>query len=730
MEPGSLLASLARHARWFAFTAIAASAIGVASWRLLFVLAVAAGLVLLDALGARSRRRWLRAFDAVLWIAASGSIVYAVTLGLPLAFDVSLPMASLLVLSAVVEASRPATMAATRPVTPCWPRGLALLLVSETILLVTVAWAFGPKPVAVAYAWLVASFTSWPLLVLAGLVIVPGKMGRLAVPAVLTVLFAALVWFIASAQVVVVQAHALEWYEVKSRLSEPGGVGVLAEGLLSPTGAVLALVVFAGVPLLGRGLARFDAAASRAIFLLLAAGPIVGGAVLVRNPHALDVRLAERYLAASSAPWSFARPPEYAATELDWEAARRLRSDTSAPVWAEGPALPLAEQVGRYQDRPIVLVIMEGHGARDVEVLGAGAIAHEASSPQLSRLAGRGLLFRNYFAAGYASRTALWTLFTGLPLSHGVPMGLPAAAPAVTLGGMPHMAELGYDLRAMWGASPRFEAFDLVMETAGARWWIDAAETRDLPSHHATSWGMDDADLFTVARRHFDASLTAGRRPMLAVWTSSNHSPYGFPEELEGRPLSRDNHGGMRYADHWLGWFLDGLLALPERQRPVIMVVADHSHLMQLPGSEPAGILNPEGFRVPGLLLLPDGALAGRTFDGVFTHEDVLDLLLMLARPQPVSPKFVRAHRVFSYFNQEAVLSADSLYWGSRARCFRVVSRWRLEEGCAPEAQQKIREAWESFDAIRLFRTSEDQRPASPGPPAGQEPAAAHIQGS
>jgi hypothetical protein len=119
------------------------------------------------------------------------------------------------------------------------------------------------------------------------------------------------------------------------------------------------------------------------------------------------------------------------------------------------------------------------------------------------------------------------------------------------------------------------------------------------------------------------------------------------------------------------------------------------------------GIANLEGLRIPGLLLLPDGALAGERYDGLFSHEDLLDLLYLLVAPEVRSPKFVERHRVV--MSTTGMLLTPTTYYDVQGnRFFEITSRWGLRPVEDPPDRERLLAARSYLDRARASLWSEE----------------------
>jgi hypothetical protein len=698
--------------RWGFLVALAplSLASGLVGHRILFGLLPPLGGALAFALLRLLRGDWkarLAAVDLGALLALDMVVVFYAALGDPTHIPIA-PALALLVGAGtcLLPWTLPAAAQAQR-IRLRWADGLAFVAVALLFLLFVTTWAFGTAPGVVAYAWLASMAGFRPVLLLALLCLWPGRWGWALRGLALLGLELAAVWHVASIEVMLEQAHPLFWDEALLRLREPGSWRVLLEGLLTLPSLGLALAVFGGVPLAGRRLAAaLTPEAGAPIFSRLLCGAMVAGQLLVARRALFDTELGDRYLVACSAPWSPVHGTRPAPRPIQWEAAAEVRRRVAPPVWEAGADPVLSPLAGRYRGRSVVLVILESQRASDIAGLGEGAFHHAPLSPRFSGLARDGVLFTNYVAAGTATSSALWTILTGLPLSHAALSAVQQAPEATRLGRLPDFAAAGYAREWLCPASPRFDNWDALLGATGTRSWIDVSEVRDLPREAWTSWGMPDEQLYALARARYDAARAGGAPVFVGLLTVSNHPPYRFPPRPGARPYPSNHQGGMLYADQALGDFVDGLRRLPVSERPVIFVTADTSNLEGLLEA-PLGVRGLEALRIPGLLILPDGALAGERYAGVFAHEDLLDLLyLLVVGPSTQRPaKFVDAQRRVAAHLGTLFLSDRTWFDAAAGRWMAIADRWRLVPDPSPVDRERLEDAWREAreDDARLW---------------------------
>jgi len=694
--------------RWAAFLALAPIALAAYQFASLFALPILVGAVIAAAILSVRSEGWPRRFmalDTLALLVVGTFATYHVANGEPTSFNLALVLAPVLVLGTIAFAwflERDGFGAGTRSWLGLpWNRALAFAILALGMTLVVSIWAFGLSPRIMTYSWLVSSYSFWPLLLLAFLCAVPGRVGAILTVIALVILEVAIVWHIASTEVVVYQNHPLLWEELVSRVRDPGSWQILVEGLLSLRAALLTLVLFGGLPLLAGVLGKMPRGLALPVLLRSLAVVLVGGALLAHLPLWMSPTLAERYLENSSAPWSPIHERDFRPIAIDWDTAEEERGRLEPPIWEAGAAQPLDSLAGRYPGRSIVFLLLESQSATNIAGLGEGAYEHRPSAPHFSRLTKEGLLFTNYLAAGFDTRSALWTVLTGLQLPMGSPAGVQRSPEAARVGRMPDFQALGYRCDWLYAGSPRFDNWDLLMAGAGVRWWIDASESRQLSKDFWTSWGMPDEALYTIAVERYRKAVEENEPTFIGILTVSNHTPYSFPDAIEGEPLSKDNFGGTRYADHAMNELIQQLRSLPEDDRPIIVVTADTSYIENLRQIEPWGILALEGLRIPGLVLLPDGLLAGERYEGLFSHEDVLDFLYMLVAPEEKTRggKFRARRRVVAFANSYQVLTRNA-YFAAPDHWFEIESYWGLHKNENPPERSLIEDAWRQHREI------------------------------
>ncbi len=259
------------------------------------------------------------------------------------------------------------------------------------------------------------------------------------------------------------------------------------------------------------------------------------------------------------------------------------------------PTLHRNDWVVPNKGRPknLVIVLEESLGADYVGSLGGLAI-----TPHLDALSKQGIWFDNLYATGTRSVRGIEAVITGfLP----TPM-----RSVVKLGGSQHnfftIAELlgrqDYATSFIYGGEAHFDNMKRFFSNNGFQTIID--ENDFVSPEFYGSWGASDGDLFNKANDVFIQQYNQGKPFFSLVFSSSNHSPFDFPDnkiELYEQPKATVANA-VKYADYALGAFIEKAKKSVYWRDTIFLIIADHSD--RVFGSELVPI---ERFRIPALIL-------------------------------------------------------------------------------------------------------------------------------
>jgi phosphoglycerol transferase MdoB-like AlkP superfamily enzyme len=268
------------------------------------------------------------------------------------------------------------------------------------------------------------------------------------------------------------------------------------------------------------------------------------------------------------------------------------------------------------QRKNLVIILEESLGAEFVGALGGLDL-----TPNLDALSADGVWFTNLYATGIRSVRgieAVVTGFTPTPARSVVKLGR-SQRNFFTLAGL--LGQAGYTSSFIYGGEAQFDNMRRFFMNNGFDRVIDEADYED-PAF-VGSWGVSDEDLFARAHREFS---TAHDWPFFSlVFTSSNHSPFEFPDdriELYEQPKATVNNA-VKYADHALGRFIRTAQQSDYWEDTVFLIVADHNSRVY-----GADVVPVDRFHIPGLIL--GGSITPTVFGPVASQIDLAPTLLSL----------------------------------------------------------------------------------------------------
>jgi phosphoglycerol transferase MdoB-like AlkP superfamily enzyme len=561
---------------------------------------------------------------------------------------------------------------------------------------------FGYSPEILGYTWLISSYTFYPLMLLSFIMLFENKIRFVMEPLVIVVLWIFSLWFIASSYFYIEQGRNLLWYEIEFYFFESGYRDYMLELLFSRRLLIFTLLFFGGY--LGLRFLYKNCVKAKVLFFctiqVMAAVMILG--VAESQSTIFGHKILKYYYEPASSPWSIAHKP-YADDEtraFDFDVARKIRETEESPFWADGPDETLAPLAGRYQGRSVIVVMLESHRASNISGLGEGAVHHKNLSPTITRYMNEGIIFTNHIAAGEGTWAARWSLMTGLSNPPGDTPPILLKPDAGKVGRMPQIRQRGYDCVVLSAANPQWDNWGQTIADAGCEWGLNRSLMTGADGVYRRHFDFSDDLLFSAALKIYKESVDSNRDYFFIVQALSNHEPYKFPSEINGKKIPHNHEGGMVFVDYSLGILLDGLKQLPKEQQPIIFITSDNANKEGLIAAKALGRGILEGSRIPGLLLLPDQQMAGEIYDGLFCHEDILDLMYLLisSKSKTRMRKFLKRHRIVAPTSSMTLLLTQSTYFCIKTGdIFDIKDRWKLE---ASESSQDLALLLEAKDRM------------------------------
>uniref|UniRef100_A0A831UCB2 Alkaline phosphatase family protein n=1 Tax=Geobacter metallireducens TaxID=28232 RepID=A0A831UCB2_GEOME len=225
---------------------------------------------------------------------------------------------------------------------------------------------------------------------------------------------------------------------------------------------------------------------------------------------------------------------------------------------------------GKEKRLNVIVVVEESLSAAFLGAWGNG----EGLSPNIDRLAKESLVFTHLYASGTRTIRGLEALTLSTPPLPGTSIvKRPGNGGFRSWGEI--MREKGYDTRYIYAGYGYFDNMNAFFSGNG----FDIVDRNSFSQDEITFaniWGVCDEDLFRKTIQESRKSFEAGRPFFSMVMTTSNHRPFTYPEGRIDIPPKTGRSGGVKYADHALGKFIEAARKEPWFKDTVFVIVADH----------------------------------------------------------------------------------------------------------------------------------------------------------
>ena len=302
------------------------------------------------------------------------------------------------------------------------------------------------------------------------------------------------------------------------------------------------------------------------------------------------------------------------------QATRKILQD-KRPLLGSTEIPTLTEQIATHQRKRslnLVIILEESLGATFVESLGGVPV-----TPELEKLKSQGWWFEQLYATGTRSVRGIEAVVSGYaptPAQGVVKLSL-AQKNFFTLASL--LNQRGYSTEFIYGGESHFDNMRGFFMGNGFKSVIDEHDF-DSPIFKA-SWGVSDEDLLNRTHEQLSAHHASGKPFFTLVFSSSNHSPFEFPDgriTLYDKEKATENNT-VKYADYAIGQFFEKARASKYWQDTIFLIVADHD--IRVRGGSLVPIKN---FHIPGLILGAD--IEPRSIKTVASQIDLPTTLLSL----------------------------------------------------------------------------------------------------
>ncbi|MBX9976631.1 MAG: LTA synthase family protein [Alphaproteobacteria bacterium] len=259
------------------------------------------------------------------------------------------------------------------------------------------------------------------------------------------------------------------------------------------------------------------------------------------------------------------------------------------------PSIEVKTSKKAFHQHNVIIVLMESMSAEFMATFGN----KENLTPELDKLAKKGVLFSKLYATGTRTVRGIEALILGVPPSPGQSIvKRPENENLRSIGFV--FKENGYDTRFIYGGNAYFDNMEHFFSTNG----FDVVEHKDFKAneiHFENAWGICDEDLFKKTISEADQSFDARKPFMLFALTTSNHRPYTYPEgKINLAPKVTGRSGGVKYADYAVGQLVAEAKTKPWFDNTIFVFIADHTH-----GTTGRLEITPEKHHIPCIIYAP-----------------------------------------------------------------------------------------------------------------------------
>ena len=347
-----------------------------------------------------------------------------------------------------------------------------------------------------------------------------------------------------------------------------------------------------------------------------------------------------------------------------------------------------------YSGKPknLVILLQESLGARYVGHLGGLPL-----TPNLDKLMSQGWNFTNLYATGTRSVRGIEAVITGFTPtpSRSVVKLDKSQRNFFTIASL--LKQSGYHTQFVYGGESHFDNMKSFFLGNGFSDIVDLDDFEKVDFEG--SWGASDEDLYDQAHIEFEQLQKKDKPFFSLVFTSSNHSPFDYPDGkislYDEEKNTRNN--AAKYSDFALGQFIKKAKSSSYWQDTLFLIVADHDS--RVAG---ASLVPIEHFRIPGVIIGED--IEAKSDNRLVSQIDLAPTLLSLigiggSTPMlghdltqfiPVAKQraMMQYDKNFAYMTPENV---TVLQPHKKARAFNYVEKQLLETTVTTEMSERAK---------------------------------------
>jgi phosphoglycerol transferase MdoB-like AlkP superfamily enzyme len=225
---------------------------------------------------------------------------------------------------------------------------------------------------------------------------------------------------------------------------------------------------------------------------------------------------------------------------------------------------------GQEKRMNVVLISVESLSADFLGVFGNT----EQITPRLDSLAGHSLLFTHLYATGTRTVRGLEALSVGTPPTPGQSIvRRPKNEGLFSLGRV--FREKGYESKFIYGGYGYFDNMGYFFENNDYE-VVDRKKIAKKDIAYENIWGVADENLFTLATKEIEKTVSTGKPVFAHIMTTSNHRPFTYPDGRINIPSHTSREGAVKYTDYAIGKFISEAKTKPWFKNTLFVIVADH----------------------------------------------------------------------------------------------------------------------------------------------------------
>lgn len=328
---------------------------------------------------------------------------------------------------------------------------------------------------------------------------------------------------------------------------------------------------------------------------------------------------------------------QFYSTVPDDEAFRLVRSELARDrsVSFSDEALDVLHRVtnhGREQKPNVIQITVESLSADFLSIFNRASNL----TPNLAEIAGKSLVFDNFYATGTRTDRGMEALTLAVPPTPGRSLvKRPNNENLFSLGSV--FRTKGYDTAFIYGGYGYFDNMNYFFGHNGYR-VIDRNSVATEEVTFANAWGACDEDLFRWTLHEADTNHASGKPFHYFVMTTSNHRPFTYPDGRIDLPSKLAGRAGaVKYTDFAIGQFLKDAAGKPWFKNTVFVIVADHCA-----NSAGKTELPVQNYHIPLIIYSPGGQIAPGHIHTLTSQVDYAPTLLGLLNWSYVSRFFGR----------------------------------------------------------------------------------------